>query len=95
MSILDAPLGLQWVMEDLYAAEINCGCSSFWDAGFTVWIGDDSNGRKAEQDFHFDAPNYPPFAEAGNWLWLKSRELYPLLSKDGGPRKSIFLEQSK
>jgi hypothetical protein len=35
-------------MEALYAAEINCTVSSFWDAGFSVRLGDEMNGWRAE-----------------------------------------------
>lgn len=41
-------LSLRKVMEALYAAEINCVVSSFWDAGFSVRLGDDMNGWRAE-----------------------------------------------
>ena len=40
------------VMEALYASEINCGVSSFWDNGFKVWIGDDMNGETDYSAFH-------------------------------------------
>jgi len=33
------------VMLALYASEINCGIESFWDAGWTAWIGDTANGE--------------------------------------------------
>ncbi len=32
------------VLQEIYNAEINLSLSSFWDAGFTVKIGDESNG---------------------------------------------------
>jgi hypothetical protein len=51
------------VMADLYAQEINCGIESFWDAGFTVWIGDDLNERKAEATFKADELD-----QATEWL---------------------------
>ena len=38
-------------MVALYALEINCGLSSFWDGGWTVWIGDEMNGHHAEWYF--------------------------------------------
>jgi hypothetical protein len=62
------------VMAALYADEINCGISSFWDSGFTVWIGDNMNGRKSWETFHpFDNPNW--LADAAEWLWEASRAL--------------------
>lgn len=40
------------VMSLLYASEINCGIESFWDGGFTAFLGDDMNGRDAEEVFY-------------------------------------------
>lgn len=51
------------VMADLYASEVNCGIESFWDAGFSVWIGDDLNGRKAERTFR-----PAELGEVASWL---------------------------
>ena len=42
---------LNEVLERLYSAEINAVISSFWDAGYRVWIGDESNGIKREAQF--------------------------------------------
>lgn len=39
------------VLAGLYASEINCGLSSFWDAHWECWIGDEMNGLKAEESF--------------------------------------------
>lgn len=36
------------VLARLYASEINCSISSFWDGGFDVKLGDEMNGWKAE-----------------------------------------------
>lgn len=48
------------VMQRLYNSEINCGLSSFWDGGWTVWIGDELNGRHAEALFdHVDFDKIP------------------------------------
>lgn len=40
------------VMEALYASEINCGVSSFWDGGFKVWLGDSMNGETDYSSFN-------------------------------------------
>ena len=49
---------LSEVLERLYKAEINAGISSFWDMGYRVWIGDESNGIKREASFSVGkAPN--------------------------------------
>lgn len=37
---------------ELYESEIAAGIASMWDNGFTIWIGDDLNGRKVERTFH-------------------------------------------
>lgn len=62
---------LHEVMTSLYLAEINCGCSSFWDSGFHVWLGDEINGILAETCF-WPTSQYntdmPSFADAGDWL---------------------------
>jgi hypothetical protein len=81
---------LEWVLTDLYSAEVNCGVESFWDGGFTVFIGDEMNGRVAEETFYPDGNTYGhlPLSEAGNWLWLMSRRLYPALPSGGGPLPS-------
>lgn len=64
--------GLHAVMSALYASEINCGVSSFWDGGWTVWIGDDNNGRRAEATFDGHR-----LCEAPAWLINAAVEAYP------------------
>lgn len=39
---------LEETMQKLYDSEINCTISTFWDVGFTVKLGDEMNGYKAE-----------------------------------------------
>lgn len=63
--------GMTDVMRDLYASEINCGIESFWDGGFTAWIGDDSNGIKAERGF--DAQELDL---VGPWLLAAAKRIY-------------------
>lgn len=49
---------LATVMRAIYDSEIGCGLESFWDEGWTVWIGDRMNGRYREAMFDkadFDA----------------------------------------
>lgn len=62
-------LYLMWV---LYDAEINCGISSFWDGGFNVWIGDDSNGHRAETNF-----DKGELWKAYDWLKANAAKAYP------------------
>lgn len=73
---------LHEILERLYNAEINCGIASFWDAGYRVWIGDDSNGIKAERTFSVGGgfSDYPTWSEM--WqavsVWLhETAEVYP------------------
>lgn len=37
-------LDLISIMHALYESEINCRVESFWDGGFTIYLGDDMNG---------------------------------------------------
>ena len=39
---------MEVLFKDLYDSEINVSLSWFWDAGFTVKIGDDVNGFVAQ-----------------------------------------------
>lgn len=75
------PLDAQLVLALLYEHEINCGVSSFWDEGYRAWIGDDLNGRTAEQDFHPNPKYGRPIDQIGNWLWEAAVSRYPELEK--------------
>ena len=58
------------VMDNLYGSEINCGIQSFWDGGWTVWLGDDMNGRVCEEtEMKFD--------RLAEWLDRQARKHYP------------------
>lgn len=60
------------VVDRLYTSEINVGFQSFWDGGFTVWVGDHINGevaRRACQPGGWEA--------AAEWLDLVARAHYP------------------
>lgn len=59
-------------MAQLYAAEINCGITSFWDAGWTAWIGDEINGRKAEETFWGE-----DLVDVAEWLLREAEAQYP------------------
>lgn len=37
---------LEQVLARMYASEINARISCFWDAGWDVWLGDETNGWK-------------------------------------------------
>lgn len=65
---------LDTVLSLLYSHEINVGLSSFWDGGWSVWIGDDMNGRRAEADFL-----HSQFADIPAWLADNAERLYPAL----------------
>lgn len=62
------------VLAFLYAHEINCGLSSFWDGGFDVWIGDAANGIRAQTTYDVD-----DLAHVGLWLAETAGVLYPIL----------------
>lgn len=67
---------LDTVLSALYRHEINCGLSSFWDGGWTVWIGDEMNGFRSEASFspeHFD--------RIPAWLADEAERLYPALTR--------------
>ena len=66
-------MNIEQAMSRLYESEINCGLESFWDSGVTAWIGDEMNGRKAEQLFHVD-----DIAKIPDWIISKAQEIYPL-----------------
>lgn len=69
----DARHSLPAVLAALYRNEINCGLQSFWDGGWTVWIGDDDwNGREALAEF--DAREDSHIAA---WLAEAAAHLYP------------------
>lgn len=65
-------LDLGSVLRALYACEINCGLSSFWDGGWRVWIGDEMNGRDAQADF-----DRGEVGLIGHWLLEAAAHLYP------------------
>lgn len=64
-------MNLHDVMRNLYASEINCGVSSFWDGGWRVWLGDELNGVVA----HIEGCDTPQ--EAAQWLDSEARRQYP------------------
>ena len=59
-------------MRALYASEINCGLASFWDGGFTVWLGDHINGHDAKTQFFDEHFDHIPL-----WLHAEALRLYP------------------
>lgn len=61
---------LSCIMADLYASEINFQISAFFDAGFTVWLGDDMNGFVAKTQMD-------TYEEAVLWLRDISIKKYP------------------
>lgn len=67
----DPMLGLIYLMQALYRSEINCGLSSFWDGGWTVWIGDEMNGKELE---FFDNEH---LWKAVDWLKMTAVARYP------------------
>ena len=39
----------QDILQALYDSEINCRIESFWDGGWTAWLGDDMNGFRVAE----------------------------------------------
>jgi hypothetical protein len=58
------------VLQRLYDSEINCCLSSFWDGGWTVKLGDATNGFVAEA-------NVGSLDEAAQWLHEQAHEHFP------------------
>ena len=73
------------VLSELYDSEINAGVSSFWDDGFTVWLGDRMNGLKAERQFRAGDERTPEafanwatlWSAAADWLHDEAVKHYP------------------
>ena len=59
------------IFQRLYDSEINCGIQSFWDAGWSAWIGDDLNGRPVLRS------EFQSLADVATWLEEQARKLYP------------------
>lgn len=71
---------------ELYESEIAAGMSSMWDNGFTVWIGDELNGRKVQRTFCRRERRREPdtfrtwdgvWTAAAEWLHDEAVRLYP------------------
>jgi hypothetical protein len=61
---------MEVLFKDLYDSEINVSLSWFWDAGFTVKIGDEVNGFVAQTTVQ-------NLLEVQDWLIETVKELYP------------------
>lgn len=68
------------VIARLYDSEINAGLQAEWDAGITVWLGDDYNGRQVQATFSRDE-----FDRMSEWLDSEARRLFPNSVYAGGP----------
>ena len=58
----------------LYAHEINASASCFWDAGWTVKLGDELNGWVAVRQFE-----NKDLGQAADWLLAEAKRAYPFL----------------
>jgi hypothetical protein len=56
----------------LYSHEINVTITSFWDAGFSVGLGDAMNGHGEAKNFQANE-----LWKAGNWLVEEAKKKYP------------------
>lgn len=57
-------------LASLYASEINCGLSSFWDGNWRAWVGDETNGIRASTD---DIP----LDQVAEWLHKNAIAQFP------------------
>ena len=69
---VDKQMKLDSVMRELYYSEINCGMQSFWDGNFRVWVGDDMNGIKDQEEFGPDRLD-----DAAAWLLKAAVQAFP------------------
>ena len=58
------------VLKLLYDHEINVAMSSFWDGGWLVQIGDESNGFRSSQNFRDE-----DFGAIPDWLWTEAQRV--------------------
>jgi hypothetical protein len=58
------------IMQDLYYSEINVSVTSFWDSGFKVKLGDETNGFVAEARFQY-------WGQVEPWLRDKAIKHFP------------------
>ena len=56
----------------LYAHEINCRISTFWDGDVTIQLGDEMNGF-----VRTDAYAIEDIADMGRWLIDEAKKIYP------------------
>jgi hypothetical protein len=63
-------MDIEIVMRNLYASEINCFISSFWDNHWDVKLGDEMNGFVAEG-------NFQTLDECADFLDRKARKHFP------------------
>lgn len=61
----------QDILQALYESEINCRVESFWDGGWTGWLGDETNG------FPFAKVRGKNFAECVENLGHQARAVHP------------------
>jgi len=57
-------------LQEIYDSEINYSISTFWDGGFNIKIGDETNGFEEEMDFYL-------IQDAVQWLSERVVILYP------------------
>lgn len=68
---------LQAALSTLYRHEINVQIASFWDAGYTVRLGDEDNGFRAEQRFSVGKADFDHATDDAMWdavaAWLRAQ----------------------
>jgi hypothetical protein len=63
-------LGIEAILNDLYASQINASISWLWDGGIDVKLGDALNGYRAEG-------KVGTFGAAAEWLRDQACAIYP------------------
>jgi hypothetical protein len=64
---------LAHVLQQLYASEINCSVSCFWDGGWELRLGDEMNGWRANRTFKNDELE----SQGVSWLIKNARAVWP------------------
>lgn len=63
---------LDEIIMDLFRRAIDCGLQTLCDGGIRIWIGDETDGHKAETVF-----DHERMADAAQWLYDTARHLHP------------------
>jgi hypothetical protein len=71
---------LERVLQQLHNSEINAGVQTFFDAGMRVWIGDETNGIRAQTVINRTTAarlKWPEGLSAALWQHETALHMYP------------------